>query len=71
MLKYNKLMKTLKNDNSVKSPLDDFCQLSKLHPSDEKSHITYLESFSTSNVNVFCFFNAVTIISNLAFHWLR
>lgn len=55
MLKYNILMKTVKNDNSVKSPLNDFCQLSKLHPSDEKSHITHLESFSTSNVNVCVF----------------
>lgn len=42
-------MKTIKNGNdSVKSPWYDFCQLSKLRPSDQKSRITHLDSFSTS-----------------------
>lgn len=49
MLKYNKLMKTVKNgNNSTKSPWDGFCQVSKLQPSDQKSHIVHQAIFGTS-----------------------
>lgn len=49
MLKYNKLMRTVKNgNNSTKSPWDGFCQVSKLQPSDQKSHLVHLAISGTS-----------------------
>lgn len=49
MLKYNKLMKTVKNgNNSTKSPWDGFCQVSKLQPSDQKSQLVHLTISATS-----------------------
>ena len=49
MLKYNKLMKTIKNDgNSAQSPQGDFCQIRKLQSSNQKSFIVYLAIFTPS-----------------------
>lgn len=73
MLKYSKLMKTVKKNynNYVKSPPEDFCHLDQPRPSDLKSHMVHLSSsLRCFKITMFKKENTVTIIPYWGFHLL-